>query len=54
VFLDSAHSATEDRFVIIGMSAAARLLVRPLLQAGGFDHPHHLGAQGDPEGGANL
>jgi uncharacterized DUF497 family protein len=27
VFLDSAHSAAEDRFVIIGMSATARLLV---------------------------
>ncbi len=27
VFLDSAPSGVEDRFVIIGMSAAARLLV---------------------------
>ena len=51
VFVDPEHSEEEERFIIIGMSSAARLVVviHCHRQTAEFNNSHHLGACGKQE-----
>jgi uncharacterized DUF497 family protein len=52
---DPDHSQSEDRFVLLGMSARFRILVRlPLLSRRTRRHQDHLGPQGHGRGGKFL
>jgi len=48
-FFDEEHSHTEERFLMLGMSTKARLLlVMPLREGSGRHHQNHLSPQGNP------
>lgn len=47
---DPDHSEAEDRFILLGLSAAFRILVgRPRLSRADGHDPHHLSAKGDKD-----
>jgi uncharacterized DUF497 family protein len=54
LFFDPEHSEVEDRFILLGVSSAARTSRRSLLPGGRFFGPDYIRAESDQKGGAIL